>query len=223
MTLAAAAPFKDLRPLVFRDHALELHKQLVLCRRCLRRLQEDGVDTMAREFFDQKNLISVFAAQPVGRIHQHRLDLTLRREIAYPLEPGAYQGGTTITLVFEDPLCRDLIASAPRELDQGRRLAGNRALLPLLVRGHPCVDRRDRHCCPPSPWNARRQFGPDREPAVRRLAEVCSRAGGRTRNQAGLGSDPDAAVAQPCPRTAARKAVIARVTISLIVKPLTTE
>jgi hypothetical protein len=43
------------------------------------------------------------------------------------------------------------------------------------------------------------------------------------RNQAGLGSDPDASVGQPCPRMAARKAVIARVTISLIVKPLITE
>jgi len=43
------------------------------------------------------------------------------------------------------------------------------------------------------------------------------------RNQVELGSDPGAALAQPCPRTAARKAVIARVTISLIVKPLIRE
>jgi hypothetical protein len=58
-------------------------------------------------------------------------------------------------------------------------------------------------------------------------------------SQAGLGSDRDVSVGQPCPRTAARKAVIARVTIgriqrsqstgtrsvtiSLIVKPLITE
>src|SRR5208337_2367662 len=51
--------------------------------------------------------------------------------------------------VFEDPLPRHLIASAPRELDQRCRLAANRALFPLLVRGHPCVDCRDRHCCSP--------------------------------------------------------------------------
>jgi hypothetical protein len=43
------------------------------------------------------------------------------------------------------------------------------------------------------------------------------------RNQAGLDIDPDATAGQPCPRTAARKAVIARVTISLSVKPLITE
>jgi hypothetical protein len=43
------------------------------------------------------------------------------------------------------------------------------------------------------------------------------------RNRAGLDTDPDAPAGQPCPRTAVRKAVIARVTISLSVKPLITE
>jgi hypothetical protein len=38
-----------------------------------------------------------------------------------------------------------------------------------------------------------------------------------------LDTDPDATAGQPCPRTAVRKAVIARVTISLSVKPLITE
>jgi hypothetical protein len=43
------------------------------------------------------------------------------------------------------------------------------------------------------------------------------------RNRAGLDIDPDATAGQPCPRTAVRKAVIARVTISLSVKPLITD
>jgi hypothetical protein len=88
---------------------------------------------MAREFLEEKDLIGVFAAQPVGRIHQHGLDLTFRREIAYPLEPGAYQRHTAITFVFEDPFRRHLIAAAPCKIDQRRRLAGDRALLSLLV------------------------------------------------------------------------------------------
>jgi hypothetical protein len=82
MALAAAGSFKDLCPLVFGDHALELHQQLVLRRGALRRFYEYGLDTMAGEFFDQKDLISVFAAQPIGRMHQHGLDLTFRRKIA---------------------------------------------------------------------------------------------------------------------------------------------
>jgi hypothetical protein len=73
---------RDLGPLVFSDHALELHKELVLRRHRLWRRHEDGLDTMAGEFFDQQGLIGVFAAEPVGRMHQHDLDLTFRREIA---------------------------------------------------------------------------------------------------------------------------------------------
>ena len=91
MPLAAAGSLKDLRPLVFRDHALELHQQLILRCRCLWRLHEHRVNAMAREFFDQKPLIGIFSAQPVGCINQHRLDLTFRSEIAYPLEPQTNQ------------------------------------------------------------------------------------------------------------------------------------
>ena len=82
MPFAAAGSLKDLRSLVFRDHALELHQQLIFRCRCLWRLHEDSVNAVACEFFDQKDLIGIFSAQPVGCINQHRLDLTFRREIA---------------------------------------------------------------------------------------------------------------------------------------------
>src|SRR5271165_5851996 len=66
MALAAARSLEDLRPLVFRNHPLELYQEMILCRRCLWRLHENRIDTIARELFDQKDLIGVFAAQPVG-------------------------------------------------------------------------------------------------------------------------------------------------------------
>jgi hypothetical protein len=45
MTLAAAGTFHDLRPLVLRDHALELDEQLIFGARSLRCFNEDGLDT----------------------------------------------------------------------------------------------------------------------------------------------------------------------------------
>ena len=62
MALAAAGSFKDLCPLVFGDHALELHQQLIFRRGALRRFYEDRLDTMTAEFLDQQDLIGVFAA-----------------------------------------------------------------------------------------------------------------------------------------------------------------
>src|ERR1700735_5150785 len=138
------------------------------------------------------------------------------------VKPGSHQRGTTIALVFENPFRRHLVTAAPRKLDQRRRLARDGALLALLVRRHPRIDCRDRHCHSPS-LNPRPQPAPGREPAARRLAEVCYRADDQMRNRAGLDIDPDATAGQPCPRTAVRKAAIARVTISLSVKPLITE
>src|ERR1700734_887738 len=154
---------------------------------------------------------------------QHGLNLTFRRQIAQPLKSGSHQRGTAIALVFEDPFRRHLVTAAPRKLDQRPRLARDGALLPLLVRRHPRIDCRDRHCHSPSSLNPRQQSAPGREPAARRPADVCYRADDQVRNQAGLYIDPDATAGQPCPRTAVRKAVIARVTISLSVKPLITE
>ncbi len=91
MPLAAAGSLEDLRPFVFRDHALELYQQLILRCRCLWGLHEDSVNAMAREFFNQQDLIGIFSAQPVRCINQHRLDLTFCRKVAYPLEPRTDQ------------------------------------------------------------------------------------------------------------------------------------
>lgn len=134
VALAAAGSFEDLRPLVFRDHALELQQQLVLRCRRLWRLEKHRFDTMASKFLDQQDLVGILPAQPVGSVHQHGMNLPFRRQVAHPLQPGALEGGTAIAFVFEDPLVRHLKAAAPREVDQRRRLAGDGVLLPLLVR-----------------------------------------------------------------------------------------
>ena len=76
----------DLRPLVLGDHPLELHQELVLRRGRLWRLDEYGLHAMAGEFLGQQHLIGILAAQPVGRVDQHRLDVPLGRKVADPLQ-----------------------------------------------------------------------------------------------------------------------------------------
>jgi len=49
---------------------------------------ENGLDPVAAELFDQENLIGIFSAQPIRRVDQDRLNVALGREIAQSLQPG---------------------------------------------------------------------------------------------------------------------------------------
>src|SRR5262249_25130649 len=64
------------------------------------------------------------------------------------------------------------------ELDQRRRLARNRVLLPLLLGRNPRVDRRYSHIRPPS--RTRRRGARDRGPESRKLARASARASDQT-------------------------------------------
>src|SRR4029077_8530990 len=97
---------------------------------------------MTRKFLQEKNLISIFACQSIWRITQHNWHLKLRYKIAEPLQGGAHESGTRHTVIFKHPLFGNRQPVCPRILLQRRRLAGNRVLLLLLVRGDPRVDRR---------------------------------------------------------------------------------
>ena len=223
MTLAAARSFEDLRSLVLRDHALELQQQLILCCRRLRRLDEDGFDPVASKFLDQQDLVGVLPAQAIGCIDQHGVELPFRCQIADALKPWAHQAGAAIALVFEDPILRHAVAAVPCEVDHRRRLAGNRVLFPLLVRGHARVDRRDRHRFPPLPRISRRRPGHGRGQGSRTPAEAWPRASDQTNSRDEPDADPAVTTGQPCLWAAARKAVSARATISPCVTPLAAE
>jgi hypothetical protein len=78
MSLAATRTFEDLRPLVFRDHALELQQQLILS--CCRpwRADKQGLDTGTSQLLDQQDLIGVSSTEPIGCIDQHGRRARLR-------------------------------------------------------------------------------------------------------------------------------------------------
>jgi hypothetical protein len=79
MPFAAARTLDDLRPLVFRNHALELHHQLILWRGAGRSLEKNQLDALTVELLRQQNLIRVLPAETIRRVRQRRLDVSLRR------------------------------------------------------------------------------------------------------------------------------------------------
>jgi len=61
MLLAAATAFHDLGPLVLGDHALNLEQKVLLGVFTDGIVEEDDLDTTSCEFFDDQNLICIFA------------------------------------------------------------------------------------------------------------------------------------------------------------------
>jgi|ERR1700678_32578 hypothetical protein len=62
----AAATFKDLGALVFSDHALDLKKQIVLCRAPYRPIEEHDLSAATSEFLNEQNLVRIATRQTVG-------------------------------------------------------------------------------------------------------------------------------------------------------------
>ena len=179
VAFAATRSLENLRPLVFGDHTLKLQQQVVFRRRCTWRIDEKDLDAGARELFDQQNLISILAAQSIGREDEDGVDLTFSGEIAHALEAGADQACATITLVLEHPTVGHGEALVASEGDQCRRLAGDRVLLLLLVGRDPSVNRSDLHHRLLSAWFARPRRARSRRPESRKPARAWRRANGR--------------------------------------------
>src|SRR6516165_8692688 len=174
VSLATTRTLQNLCAFVFRNHALELNQELIFRTVALRRLHEQGFDSVAGELFDQQNLVSILSAQSVGRVRQHNLHLSFGGEIAHAFQTRALQRGSAIAFVFKDPLFGHLQLVVLGELDQRRRLAGDRVLLALLLRRNPGVDNRHFHRRTPS--RARPRGVRDMGPKCRKLARASGRA-----------------------------------------------
>jgi hypothetical protein len=118
MSLTAPGTFQDLRPFIFRDHALELNQELIFRAVAWWRFHEQGVDSMAGQLLDQQNLVRVLAAQSVWRIREHNLDLSFGGEITHTLQAWPLQRRSAVAFIFEDPLLGDFQIVALGELDQ---------------------------------------------------------------------------------------------------------
>jgi hypothetical protein len=155
MPLAAPRALDNLRSFVLGDHALELHQQLILGRRATRRANKQSLNAGASKLLDQKNLICVPSAQPIGRIDQNHLNQSLGGKIADPLQARADQVRPTNPVVLDHPFRQHFELTRAGECDQCRSLTRDRVLLALLVRRHPSVDRCRPHRLLPSPLRRR--------------------------------------------------------------------
>src|SRR5215469_1320765 len=104
------------------------------------------------------------------------------------------------------------------ELDQRRRLARNRVLLPLLLGRNPRVDRRYSHIRPPS--HTRPRAARDMGPESRKPARASARASDPTNKKPELEKSRSSDAAQPCLFRVRRNVCNAAVTIAPTVRPL---
>jgi hypothetical protein len=145
MTFPAARPFCDLRPFVFRYHALKLKQQMLFRGGCMGRLYKDNVNGMLGKFLYQQNLVRVLATQTVRRVDQYMLNLAFGSQIAQLLEPWAAQLGAAVTFVFENPFSGNRVAFLMGVFDQRGNLARNSLFFLLPLRRDPCVNRSCPH------------------------------------------------------------------------------
>ena len=82
MPAAAPAPFEDLGPLVFGDHALNLEQKIVLRGAADRVVQEDNLRTRAAKLIDQEHLMGVTAGDPVRSMNIDALDMATSNRIS---------------------------------------------------------------------------------------------------------------------------------------------
>src|SRR5215831_11233924 len=133
----------------------------------------------------------ISSAQAIGRIDKDSLDQPLRSKIAHALEAGTDQARPAIAVVLEYPFWWHLELPFASKGEQRRRLAGDRALLPLLVRRYACIDRCRLHRLLPSP-SCRARSGPDQEPGCRKPVRAWQRAADRMQTQDGQFVSPAA-------------------------------
>jgi len=104
VSLTTTRSLQDLRPLIFGDHALELHQQLIFRTVALWPLHKQRLDSVAGELLDQQNLVRVLPAQAVRRLREHNLDLPFGGEVSHAFQARTLQRRSTIAFILEDPL-----------------------------------------------------------------------------------------------------------------------
>src|SRR6201993_2355928 len=148
---------------------------------------------------------------------QNGLNVTLGSEIAQSLQAWPQKAGAAEAFVLDHPFIGYAVALLACEVDQRRRLTGDRVLLLLLLRRYSGVDRGRLHRASPSHSDQRQWCEPVPGPGSRRPAPAWRRGDGQT--HARIGRCDHGRAAQPLPPASPRNARSARLTMSLIVVP----
>src|ERR1700759_2848862 len=148
---------------------------------------------------------------------QNGLNVTLGSEIAQSLQAWPQKAGASEAFVLDHPFIGYAVALLACEVDQRRRLTGDRVLLLLLLRRYSGVDRGSLHRASPSRSDQRQWREPVLGPGSRRPAPAWRRGDGQT--HARIGRCDHGRAVQPWPPASPRNARSARLTMSLIVVP----
>ena len=132
MSLTAARALQDLRPLY--SAIIPWNCTSSRSSRCRPGVLSQQRLDPAERFLDQQHLVRIFAAETIGGIGQHGLDLAFGGQIPYPLKSWPLERRPAIACVFEDPLLGDFQIVTPRELatapPSGSRSCAPRAAAP---------------------------------------------------------------------------------------------
>src|SRR6516162_5667534 len=110
---------------------------------------------------------------------QDRLNVTLGSEIAQSLQPWPQKTGAAKAFVLDHPVIGYAVALLVCEVDQRRRLTGDRVLLLLLLGRYSGVDRGSLQRAPPSRSDRRQWHEPILASGSRRPARACRRGDGQ--------------------------------------------
>ena len=149
MNLAAPAALQNLRALVLRDHALNLHQQFVFGGLTCRPVKKDSRHAVPSELVEQQHLIGILASKSIGAVHIEDLDGPFRCAITKALKRGAHECRTTEAVIHVDIVRQHDVAIGLRSLLQRCDLTLDRRLLRLLFRRDACVQRDRFHRGPP--------------------------------------------------------------------------
>ena len=103
--------------------------------------EEDDLDAATGEFFEDQDLICIFAREPIRVVDVEAVEGPGGGLVAEPLQPRAEQQGPADAVVDEPQLrvaAQPVVADAPVDRLE---LAGDRVLLGLPLGGDPGVDR----------------------------------------------------------------------------------
>src|SRR5437867_1879497 len=188
--LTPSCAFADLGFLVLGNHSPELYQEDLFGSLDPRCPHEHHVDSGAGELLEQQYLIGILAAEPIGAVHEERIDLPLRRQIAHALQAWSDERRAAPAVILVNPAVRNQIAVLGGVRAKGARLTGDRLLLFLPIRRDPSVDRGgfhgtpllSDHHCPAGEWAARCVGVPT--PRADTPGSTAHRPGGQTRSRA---------------------------------------
>ena len=101
MTLAAPAPFHNLRAFVFGEHALHLQQQIVFRTDADRAVEKHDIHTMLAQFIDQQHLVSITSREAIGGMNVQLLKTADIRHVAQPFQRRSHQCRTADTIIEE--------------------------------------------------------------------------------------------------------------------------